>query len=386
MDEPRQRRNEQFQLLVETGRDTLMGRLLRRFWHPIALAEEVAKGSAKPVRVLGEDLTLYRGESGQPHLVGGRCAHRCTVLHTGWVQGEQIRCMYHGWRYDGAGLCTEIPAEPRPRTRPVKIAGYPVHEYCGLIFAYLGEAPAPVFDLPRKHVLEDPAYTPVAKKEVWDCNWFAHVENSLDASHVSFAHQWGRLGQFGSSVTGTVPELAYEETSAGVKQIATRGKDNVRISDWTFPNNNHVVAPGPHKSDPWTHISAWPVPVDDVSTMRFTLYCLETTDPAKIESIRRQYELSYNPADHAAALFRGEVGNIQEPSLISAQDYVAVRGQGVIHDRSQENLSSSDAGVAFLRRIFFRELNAIREGRPSKQWSRLGGAPNLPPPPAQAAE
>ncbi len=94
-----------------------MGTLLRKFWHPIALTDEVANGKARAVRVLGEDLTLYRGDSGQPHLVGGRCAHRCTVLHTGWVQGEQIRCMYHGWRYDETGLCTEIPAEKQPRTQ-----------------------------------------------------------------------------------------------------------------------------------------------------------------------------------------------------------------------------------------------------------------------------
>jgi 5,5'-dehydrodivanillate O-demethylase len=386
IDQQRQKRIEQFGLLTETGRDTPMGKLLRQFWHPIALADEVAKGSAKPVRVLSEDLTLYRGESGQPHLVAGRCAHRRTLLHTGWVQGDQIRCMYHGWRYDGTGLCTEIPAEKRPRTPPVKIVGYPVHEYCGLVFAYLGEEPVPTFDLPRKHVLEDAGHAVIAKKEVWDCNWFAHVENSLDAVHVSFAHQWGSLGQFGSLISGIIPDLAYEETSAGIRQIATRSKDNVRISDWTFPNNNHVVAPGPEKSDPWAHISAWPVPVDDTNTMRFTLYSIETTDAAKIEQLRIKYDLTYNPTDHAAALFRGDVAGISEPALISVQDYVAVRGQGAICDRSQENLSTSDAGVAFLRRVFQREIEAIRQGRPTKQWSRLQDAPHLPPPPAQAAE
>lgn len=386
MDERTQRRIEEFRLLTETGPQTLMGKLLRKFWHPIALADEVAKGTARPVRVLGEDLTLYRGESGKPYLVAGRCAHRRTLLHTGWVQDEQIRCMYHGWRYDGTGLCTEIPAEKRPRSSPVRIAGYPLHEYCGLIFAYLGEEPVPAFDLPRKDVLENPANTVFAKKEVWDCNWFAHVENSLDAVHVSFAHVWGALGQFGSRISGTIPELSYSETDAGVRQVATRSKDNVRTSDWTFPNNNHVVAPGPDKNDPWAHISAWPVPADDTHTMRYTLYAVETTDPAKIESLRARYDLTYNPTDHAEALFRGDVTGISEPALISAQDYVAVRGQGEIYDRSQENLSTSDAGVVFLRKIFLRELEAIREGRPTKQWSKLKEAPHLPPPPMQAAE
>ena len=386
MEQQTLRKVEQFRLLTETGPATLMGKLLRKFWHPIALADEVAMGSAKPIRVLSENLTLYRGQSGQHYLVGGRCAHRCTVLHTGWVEGEQIRCMYHGWRYDGSGLCTEIPAEKQPRSRPVRIPSYPVHEYCGLIFAYLGEEPAPAFDLPRKHVLEDPANTVIAKKEVWDCNWFAHVENSLDAVHVSFAHQWGSLGQFGSLISSTVPDLAYEETSAGIRQLATRSKDNVRISDWTFPNNNHVVAPGPEKSDPWADISAWPVPADDRNTMRFTLYSIPTTDPAKVASLKVKYDLEYDPREHADALFRGDVAGISEPALISAQDYVAVRGQGEIYDRSQENLSTSDAGVAFLRKIFLREIEAVRQGRPTKQWARLADAPHLPPPPVQAAE
>ena len=117
MDQDTLRKVDQFKLLTETGPDSLMGMLLRQFWHPIALCDEVASGKARAVRVLGEDLTLYRGASGTAYLVGGRCAHRCTVLHTGVVQDEQIRCMYHGWRYDGTGLCTEIPAEKQPRTQ-----------------------------------------------------------------------------------------------------------------------------------------------------------------------------------------------------------------------------------------------------------------------------
>jgi 5,5'-dehydrodivanillate O-demethylase oxygenase subunit len=386
MSEDGQRKVDQLSLLHETGPRAPMGKLLRKFWHPIAQAEEVVAGKARPIRVLSEDLTLFRGASGKPYLVGGRCAHRCTLLHTGWVQDEQIRCMYHGWRYDGTGLCTEIPAENRPRLKPIRIGGYPVHEYCGLLFAYLGGEPVPAFDLPRKHVLEDPGRTVITNKQIWDCNWFQQVENSLDAVHVSFAHLWGRVGRFGSQVTSSIPELSYSETSAGIRQIATRSKDNVRVSDWTFPNNNHVVAPGPEKDDPWAHITSWPVPIDDTHTMRLTLYSVATADPDKIASLKVKYDLGYQPAAHADELFRGIIEGVHEPGLINAQDYVAVRGQGVICDRSLENLSTSDAGVAFLRRIFLRELDAIRGDRPTKQWSRLDEAPHLAPPPAVAAE
>ena len=227
----------------------------------------------------------------------------------------------------------------------------------------------------------------IAHKSVWDCNWFQHVENSLDAVHVSFAHLWSRAGQFGSSVTASIPELSYSETSAGIRQVATRPNNNVRISDWTFPNNNHVVAPSPEKGDPWAHVSAWPVPVDDTRTMRFVLNAVEASDPAKIERLKQKYDLDYNPADHYDELFhRGVVSGVNEFGLLNAQDYVAVRGQGVVCDRSQENLSTSDAGIAFLRRIFLRELEAIRQGRPTKQWSRIEEAQHLPPPPVQAAE
>src|SRR5689334_15344061 len=102
---------DKLRLLTQTGVDTDMGRLLRRFWQPVALSREVEPGTAAPVMVMGEELTLFRGVSGKAYLVGGTCAHRRTVLHTGWVEGERIRCTYHGWQYDGTGQCTQRPAE-----------------------------------------------------------------------------------------------------------------------------------------------------------------------------------------------------------------------------------------------------------------------------------
>ncbi len=363
-----------------------MGSLLRQFWHPVALSMDLRAGEAHPLRVLSEDLTLYRGKSGAPHLIGGRCAHRCTVLHTGIVEDEQIRCMYHGWRFNAEGACTDIPAEKRVRPNPPGIEGYPVREYSGLIFAYLGAAPAPEFDLPRKDVFEDEQRSTLVKREIWDCNWFQQIENSMDAVHLGFAHMWGVAGQFGDSVSGggLLPDLAYEETSSGIRQIATRPNGNVRISDWTFPNNNHIVVPGAKKGGAWAHVSVWATPIDDTSTMRFRLYSTEEKDPAVLERARRDQE--FQPLDHVARLFRGALGGLSEQAIISAQDYVAVRGQGEICDRSRENLSASDAGVAFLRRVFLRELEAIRRGRPGKAWSRLREAVHLPAPPQRAVE
>ena len=235
---------ERLRALTATGPDSDMGRLLRMFWQPVAVSHSIKPGNAKPLRVMGEDLTLYRGESGRAYLVAGRCAHRRTVLHTGWVQGDEIRCMYHGWKYAGTGQCTEAPAEGAGSAARIKIAGYPVHEYCGLIFAYLGGGVAPAFDLPRKEAFEKAGLIVFSRIQVWPCNWFQMIENSLDAVHVSFVHLAGKVGPFGEAVTAAIPKLEYVETDAGIRQVATRSSTNVRISDWAFPNNNHIVTPG----------------------------------------------------------------------------------------------------------------------------------------------
>src|SRR5687768_4378556 len=112
MDQDRQQQlTARMAQLAQTSAGTPMGQLLRKFWHPIALSKSVVPGKAREVRLLGEDLALYRGESGSAHLLANRCAHRLTKLHTGWVQGDELRCMYHGWKYDARGQCVERPAE-----------------------------------------------------------------------------------------------------------------------------------------------------------------------------------------------------------------------------------------------------------------------------------
>lgn len=379
MENARSTRSDQLQQLTQTAPDTPMGKLLRTFWQPVAVGDSVAAGQARALRVLSEDLTLYRGESGTAYLIGGRCAHRCTVLHTGWVQDDQVRCMYHGWRYDGRGNCTEMPAE-RALLPDVKIAGYPVREYAGLIFAYLGQGAPPEFDLPRKPGLEEPGRLRFIRYQEWDYNFFQGTENSLDATHLSYAHVWGKMSRFGEEVTQAIPQLAYEETTAGIRQTATRSQNNVRVSDWTFPNNNHIVGPGPRKGDPWTDNVTWHVPIDDEHTMRFAVSTVPSTDPETDARFIQDRQAGYNPADHYRELFDEHrvPDGVAGQALIATQDYVALRGQGHIVDRSRERLGASDAGVALLRRIFLRELAAIAEGRPTKTWTRLVEPAEMP--------
>ena len=385
----RSARAKRLDLLTQSAADTPMGRLLRRFWQPVGLSDRLAKGKAMPVRRLSEDLTLYRGDSGKVYLVGARCAHRRTVLHTGWVQGEQIRCMYHGWRYDGTGQCTEMPAEKNPKLDGVKIAGYPTREYAGLIFAYMGEGPAPEFDLPRKDAYERADGMRIAREQTWNCNWFQMVENSLDAVHVSFVHVKGVVGNFGAAVTTAIPELEYLETDAGIRQIATRSRNNVRLSDWTFPNNNHIVVPGLKIEYPWVDVGVWMVPVDDEHAVRYTINAIPSVNPEVDRMVAEHAERygHYNPSDHHDELFY-EDKYPDEPvfQLTSAQDYVAQMGQGTIADRDNERLVTSDKGVAFLRKLFFRELDLIQSGRATKRWKRLDHAVKMTIPVPETAD
>jgi len=364
-----------------TGRDTTMGNVLRKFWQPVGRSEELKPGKAKTVRVMGEDLTLYRGESGKVFLVGGYCPHRLTLLANGWVQGDEIRCMYHGWKFDGKGQCTERPAERDASQPNVHVVSYPTNEYAGLVFAYMGEGEAPEFDLPRKGVFERPGALQFARVEVWPCNWLQQVENSMDAVHVSFVHHWGTVGSFGAVVAATVPELSYEETDAGIRQTAVRSAGSKRVSDWTFPNNNHISHPTLNLEDPWVDVGVWMTPVDDESTMRFLIYSIPSSTPeadARIHDYFENYS-EYDPADHHDDLMlRGILPDDKLVQLTSAQDYVAAVGQGTIVDRTKERLGRSDMGIAFLRRLYWREMDAIEKGQPGKEWKRLSHDADLP--------
>src|SRR5436305_394415 len=123
----------EWQDYAHIGPGTLAGRYLRSFWQPVYLSKELPVGRAKPIHILGTEFTLFRGDDGEPHAVAFRCAHRGTQLSTGWVEGQNLRCFYHGWVYDGSGQCIEQPAESEPFCQRIRIPSYPVKEYLGAI-------------------------------------------------------------------------------------------------------------------------------------------------------------------------------------------------------------------------------------------------------------
>src|SRR5579871_5265962 len=165
----RERRTPDHADFARTGPDTQAGRYLRLYWQPVMKSADLEPGHAKPIKIMSEDFTLYRGEDGAPHVVAFRCAHRGTQLSTGWVEGDCIRCFYHGWKYDASGQCVEMPAEDSSFPPKVRIPSYPAQEYLGLIFAYLGDdAPPP---LPRYPEFEEPGVLTV-QVYTMPCNYF----------------------------------------------------------------------------------------------------------------------------------------------------------------------------------------------------------------------
>lgn len=260
--EPRPVERSDWTAVYRIGPGTLAGRYLRRWWHPVYRADDLPADRAKPIRILGEDLTLYRGHSGAPYLVAFRCAHRGTQLSTGWVEGEHLRCFYHGWVYDGSGQCVEQPAEPEPFCQRIKIQSYPVRKYLGLVFAYLGEGEPPPFprypELEEEGVLQTSVYT-------WPCSYFSSLENGVDHGHVAFVH---RESSAANGLIG-MPLVAAEETEWGILHTATRSDGGERLICHQWPNVNQRKAGPPFPDIPWTETIAWRVPVDDTHFSTF---------------------------------------------------------------------------------------------------------------------
>jgi 5,5'-dehydrodivanillate O-demethylase len=357
-----------------TGPDTLAGQYLRRFWQPVYLARDLLPGHAKPVRIMSEDFTLYRGEGGAPHLVAFRCAHRGTQLSTGWVEGDQLRCFYHGWKYDGSGQCTEMPAEDPSFPPKVRIASYRTEEYLGLIFAYLGDGNPP--PLPRYPELETEGVREVVPY-TRACNYFQNLENAIDEVHVAFVHRESGFSDFGLNFD--IPVIEAEETPWGLAQYGTRANGVRRVSHLFMPNAFYFKASPAESGGEWRDQVSWRVPVDDEHHRNFRVGLTHLSGAAADEYRERQERRRAAPAlqpsseELAAAVLAGELRSQdvpRRPDSVTIQDHVAQQGQGVIADRDRERLGRSDVAVILLRKLWARELQALAEGRPLKEWTR----------------
>jgi 5,5'-dehydrodivanillate O-demethylase oxygenase subunit len=323
---------------------------------------------------MSEDLTLYRGESGQAHLVAFRCAHRGTQLSTGWVEGDNLRCFYHGWIYDGAGQCVEQPAEPEPFCSRIKIRSYPVQEYLGLIFVYLGEGDPP--PLPTYPELEIEDGVTEARAGDRACNYFSNLENLCDSVHVSFVHRRSRAGMNDMPL----PRVSGEESEWGALMRYETPGQAMRVGNLVMPNIVYAKIPPFTDLETAPAVSAiWVVPNDDEHHTQFTAQINYVTSEAATAFRERRAawwsRLTHEPSEFSGPVLRGELrtDDVDEERdhvhIVRVQDEVAQIGQGVIADRSQEHLGHSDANLVLLRTLWAREMRALAEGRPLKEWT-----------------
>jgi 5,5'-dehydrodivanillate O-demethylase oxygenase subunit len=362
-----------FDDFVHTGPKSIAGRYLRKFWQPVCCSYELAIGQALPMRIMDEDFTLYRGESGAAHLVGPRCAHRGTQLSVGWVEGDCIRCFYHGWKYDGSGQCVEQPAEAETFAPKVRIPSYPVKEYISLIFAYLGEGEPP--PLPRYPRLESREISLDVAGLKRICNYFNNIDNSLDNAHVRFVHRRHRDAAHDQIVLGD-PTISVEESEWGITRYVKYPDGKVLTFFFGMPNinfiNGQVVDPVIKRAD----VLVFKVPVDDQNHIHFEVRAIALTEERGRAWIEERREMRAKAERDRPELVRAILaGKLRlsevDPNRIDfvmLEDEVAQTGQGSIAPRSNEHLGRSDRGVFLLRKIWERELRNLAEGRPIKQW------------------
>jgi 5,5'-dehydrodivanillate O-demethylase len=321
---------------------------------------------------MGEDFALYRGASGRAQVIAYRCPHRGAQMHLGAVEGDDIRCVYHGWKFDCAGQCLEQPAEEAGFARKVRIAAWPTREFLGIVFAYFGDGappPFPPYPAPCEDGLIENPEPPIVP-----CNYLQCFENSMDEVHVAFVHR------IGGSHQGIyeLPQIAAEETEWGMIRYGRRGNAE-RISLHYMPNCTRVIVPpmaGLDGAGGWRELYLAFTPVDDETNMWFITNLVPVTGTAAVaylekrEAYRRRQREAGPAADLAREVMAGRVryAEIDHPDRVRVQDIAVQAGQGRIADRGNERLGRSDTAIILWRRILERELRAMAEGRPLKEW------------------
>ena len=374
---------EENQLLTQVSRGTPCGELLRRYWHPVvAAAELTADKPIRAVKILGEELVVYRDKRGQYGLVGEHCPHRLASLAYGRVDEEGIRCPYHGWKFDCAGNCLEQPAEPADSTFKdrIKHVAYPVQYLGGLVYAYLGPAPAPL--LPRFDFLTRPGLRLARVIGFSNSNWLQLAENGCDPLHVTFAHAMSWSG-----VASAPVHMSFDETDWGLiyrsgRPIDKREHFAYREQHWLMPGvtlasegygrmtaNDFASLQLAHALMP--RGARYNVPLDDTHTMILRLVWNPEGSQAEYdrEKILKTPDWQPDPVEPYREYRRMEdkpVLGYDWPKMVSAQDATIQDSMGPIADREGEHLTPSDGGVVIVRKMLRDAMAAVKEGRDPK--------------------
>ena len=348
--------------LKAVGPGTPMGNLLRRYWHPVASASQLDDKPVRRVKLLGEDLVLYRDGHKHIGLLAEQCQHRRTSLAYGMPEANGLRCAYHGWLYNAQGRCIEQPSEPEGSSFAERITttAYPVEELAGLIFAYMGPAPAPL--LPRYNVLTWDHAARATDVTLIACNWLQVIENMLDPLHVEHLH--GRY--FGYILDRTDPEeaarfrariapspmkrIAFERFEQGIIERHLVNSEEER--GWTLGSAIFFPATAMMNSADKSGSLIYVVPQDDTHTM----FLLHMARPGRGADANTSSHTDVDGVDEDGQYLLGTA---------NGQDNMAVATQGALTRRDLEHLGSSDLGIILYRQMLLEQMALLEdEGEP----------------------
>jgi len=382
-------------MLTQTGRGTPMGDVMRRYWQPAALSEELPPGGApRHITLLGEELVLFRGQDRRPGLLGLRCPHRGTDLSYGRIEPEGLRCIYHGWLFDTAGTCLAQPAEPAGSgfKRKVRHLAYPCQEVAGIIFAYLGPADPPLF--PAYELFTAPEeYRFHAIKSLHACNYLQASEGNLDPAHLGFLHQrteeepsFAYSDSFSAQLElidpSVPPTLDIEETDYGIRIYAVRpagpAHQYVRITNFVMPNAcaiGGITGQDGYQMD-------WHVPIDDTHHWKYTLAFTRSAPPPDKDwsHIRAEMIDGYRFRRNAANRYLQDRESMDTWSysglglVFQIHDTMAVESQGPIQDRTAERLGYGDKAIARGRQLLLQAIRDVQAGRDPRHVVRTPAA------------
>lgn len=353
------------QRLSEVAAGTPVGALLRRYWMPIAAISELERQPVAPVRVLGEDLVVYKDASGRYGLLDRWCPHRRFDLAFGTIESCGLRCSYHGWRFDETGQCVEQPFEDIQATSTAfrdatRTTSYPLQAFGGLIWAYLGPDPAPL--LPDWAGFYTPGYTVVSFMHV-PCNWVQIMEGFHDPVHVEWLHDRWSYRLHGKAIPDSRPRhtaFRWIDFDYGVVyQRQFEGSDEWHADRTVvFPNIDGAGGQG------WS--MTWLVPVDELNTMvvyRLAITSWNTPFGQIAISPKASFEQPEIPCHRTQATFDAAQGTTSDlGSHLVSQDAAAWMSLGRIVDRTRERLSTTDAGILMFRRRLMEQARVVESG------------------------
>jgi 5,5'-dehydrodivanillate O-demethylase len=354
---------KQNKLLTEVGRGTPMGELMRRYWQPIGAAVDLESKWTKRVRLLGEDLVIFKDRQGRLGLIAEQCPHRRASFAHGIPTENGIRCPYHGWEYNAQGKCIHQPNEQDKCAFRDKVStdAYPVQEMGGMLFAYMGPQPQPL--LPRWDGFVAQGTIRIMGRTILPINWLQIMENSLDPVHTEWLH--GHHYEFLKEQEGIKVAISTRHLKIDFKEFEY-GMTKHRLleghsedgDDWkvghpiVFPNML-AVGNGDEKSRYYSFQMR--VPVDDTHTMH--LWFNAYVPPQGVEVPKHLLDKVHT----YEVPFIDDKGEFIVDN-VDGQDMMAWISQGTIADRSLENLGATDKGIVMYRRMLKREMQKVQAG------------------------